>query len=59
LPEDGLIGPETCGNSKIKCDFNEISGNLNFKIKVCVALEIETSGRVMYQCNRMLKYNTQ
>jgi hypothetical protein len=40
---------ETCHNSKIKCDFDDILGNLNvivmtFKIKVYVVLETETSG---------------
>jgi hypothetical protein len=30
---------------------------MTFKIKVYVALGTETSGRVMHQCNRMLKYN--
>jgi hypothetical protein len=29
----------------------------HLKIKVYVALETETSGQVMYQCNRMLKYD--
>jgi hypothetical protein len=43
---------ETCRNSKIKCNFNDILGNLNvivmaFKIKVYVALEMKTSGRVI------------
>jgi hypothetical protein len=30
---------------------------IGFKIKVYVALETETSGLMMYQCNKILKYN--
>jgi hypothetical protein len=30
---------------------------MTFKIKICVALKTETSGGVMNQCNRILKYN--
>jgi hypothetical protein len=44
---------KTCRNSKIKCDFNDVLGNLNmivmtFKINIYVALEKETNRQVIY-----------
>jgi hypothetical protein len=43
---------ETCRNIKTKFDFNDIFLNLNvieiiFKMKIYVALEMETNGRVL------------
>jgi hypothetical protein len=42
---------ETCSNSKIKCDFNDILGNLiviimTLKNIIYIVLETETGGRV-------------